>query len=215
MTKTKKKYLAIIIYCVCFYTLWTIFELYIKANIGSQFIKSGMIKTAVWTLPAMLLIQKFHDSVQIGLKEMFVTKVRWRQYLWVYALLAAWVLLGGLIQAGGLSFTIQSDSLIVVLFVGITEETVFRGWLLNAAAGDAPRWLVILFNALLFFAIHFPRWIQEGIFVSTFASFNFIGIVALSAIFSIAFLKSRNILVPITMHMFYDLMIFVFLPQVP
>ena len=49
---------------------------------------------------------------------------------------------------------------------------------------------------------------------STFTSFNFIGIVALSMIFSISFLKSKNLLVPITMHMLYDLMMFVLLPQV-
>ena len=214
MTKTQKKYFALAIYCLCFYAIWTIFELYGKANIRSQFVKSGIIKTAVWALPAALLIYKFHDTVQIGLTEMFVTKVQWRRYLWVYALLAAWVLLGGFFQPGGLSFVITLNPLMIVLFVGITEEMVFRGWLLNATAKDMPRWVAILINALLFLAIHFPRWIREGIFMSTFASFNFVGIVALSVLFSISFLKSKSILIPITMHMFYDLMMVVFLPQV-
>lgn len=214
MMKTKKKYLVLIIYCLCFYAIWTVFELHIKSNISSQIIKTVIVKNAVWTLPAVLLVHIFRDSVQIKLKEMFVTKVKWWRYLWVYALLAAWVLLGGLFQSGGLSFVIDPDAMIVVLFVGITEEMVFRGWLLNATVKDMPQWLAILLNAAMFLAIHFPRWVQEDIFISTFVSFNFIGLVILSAIFSIAFLRSKNILIPITMHMLYDLLMFVLLPQV-
>ena len=210
INKAVKKNIALIIYIMCFFAIWTAFELLIKDHIGSQFIKSGLIKTAVWMLPAMLLVYKFQDTVQIGLKEMFVTKVKWWRYLWVYALLAVWVLLGGL--RGGLSFAIAPDTLIIVLFVGITEEMVFRGWLLNATVKDMPKWLAILINAILFLVIHFPRLIQEGTLISTFTSFNFIGLMALSAIFSISFLKSKNLFIPITMHMLYDLMAFVFLP---
>ena len=119
MTQTKKKYLALSIYCLCFYAVWAVFELCIKENIGSQLIKSGIIKTMVWVLPAMLLVHKFRDAVQIGLKEMFVAKVKWRRYLWVYALLAVWALAGGFQY--GFSFSLEADALIIVLFVGITE----------------------------------------------------------------------------------------------
>ena len=213
MTQTKKKYYALIVYCLCFYAIWTVFELWVKTNISSQFLKSGVIKTAVWVLPAVLLVYKFHDTVKIGLKEMFITKVKWWRYLWVYALLVIWVLLGGFFHPGGLSFVITLNSLIIVLFVGITEEMVFRGWLLNATVNEIPQWVAILINAALFLAIHFPRWIQEGIFISSFVSFNFIGIIVLSVIFSVSFLKSKNILIPITMHMLYDLAMFMFLPQ--
>ena len=214
MSQTKKKYLSLIIYTLCFYAIWTAFELYIKGSIGSQLLKTGVIKTTVWVLPAMLFVYKFRGTVQIGLKEMFITKVKWWRYLWVYVLLAVWVSLGG-IRYGGLSFNLNPDALIIVLFVGITEEMAFRGWLLNATVKDMPAWAAILINAVLFLAIHFPRWIQEGIFTSTFTSLNFIGIILLSVIFSISFLKSKNLLIPITMHMLYDLMIFVLLPQAP
>jgi len=209
MAQTKKKYLALTIYCLCFYAIWTVFELFIKVNISSQFLKTGIIKTAVWVLPAMLLVHKFHDTVQIGLKEMFVTKVKWWRYLWIYALLAVWVLLGGL--RSGFFFSLEPDALIIVFFVGITEEMVFRGWLLNATVKDMPKWLAVLINAVLFLCIHFPRLIQEGVLLSTFTSYNFIGLLALSAIFSVSFLKSKNLFIPITMHMIYDLLAFVFL----
>ena len=212
VSRKKKKCLAIIVYCLCFYAVWTVFELCLKTSIDSQLIKTGVIKTAVWAVPAALLIHRFQDSVRIGLKEMFVTKVKWPRYLWVYALLIVWGLSGGLVQAGGLSFSVDQDALIVVLFAGVTEEMVFRGWLLNATAGELPGWLAIIINAAMFLLIHFPRFVQEGILISSFTSFNFVGLLVLSAIFGVAFLKSKNILVPITMHMVYDFVLIAFLP---
>ena len=212
MKTSDKKYPAIIIYCLCFYAVWTVFELFVKTNIDSQLIKTGVIKTAVWVVPAALLIHRFRDSVQIGLKEMFVTRVKWPRYLWVYALLAVWALSGGLLQTGGLSFSMDMDALIIVLFAGVTEEMVFRGWLLNATARELPRWLALLINAAMFLLIHFPRFIQEGILASSFTSFGFAGLLVLSAIFGAAFLKGRNILIPITMHMAYDFILIAFLP---
>jgi membrane protease YdiL (CAAX protease family) len=157
----------------------------------------------------MLLVRKFSGGVQIGLKEMFATKAKWWAYLWVYALLAAWALLGGL--RSGFSISLDLDILIIVLFVGITEEMVFRGWLLNATVVDMPEWLAISANAAMFLLIHFPRLISEGLLISTFTSFGFVGLIILSTVFSMSFLRSKNLLVPITMHMFYDLLVFVFL----
>ena len=203
--------MIIVVYGLCFFAIWTVYELYIKTLIDSKLLQDGVIKTIVWVLPAMLLVHALKDDVQVALKEMFVTKVRWRRYLWVYALLAVWALLGGLLQQGGLIFALNADELIVVLFVGITEEMVFRGWLLNATVNDLPKWLAILINAVLFMAVHFPRLIQEGAFLSSFTSLGNAGIMVLSAIFSISFIKSKNLLIPITMHMLYDLLAFAFL----
>ena len=211
MTQTKKKYITLIIYCLCLFAIWALFVFLFEGTMFALW--TGIIKTIIWALPAMLLVHKFPGFVQIGLKEMFTTKVKLYQYIWMYALLAVWVLSGGFFHSGGLSFVISVDSMIVVLFVGITEEMVFRGWLLNATVDNMPQWLAISINAVLFLLIHFPRWISEGIFIGILTSFGFVGIIALSVIFSLSFLKSKNLLIPVTMHMLYDLMMFVFLPQ--
>ena len=204
MTRIKKKYLILTIYCICFFAVWTVFELCIKPQIDSQLLRTAVIKNIVWVLPAMLLVHALRDDVQVGLKEMFVAKVKWWRYLWVYALLAGWALLGGILQPGGLVFEFSTDELVMVLFVGITEEMVFRGWLLNATVKDLPPWLAILINSVLFVLIHFPRYIQEGIFIYAFTSLAVVGLMIWSAIVSLSFLKSKNLLIPITMHMLYD-----------
>ena len=103
--------------------------------------------------------------------------------------------------------TFGIDKIIIFLFVGVTEEFAFRGWLLNATIPRNEN-AAIAVNAVLFLAIHFPRWISEGIFISNFANRGFVSIIALSVIFSIIFIRSKNIILPITLHMLWDLLIF-------
>jgi hypothetical protein len=107
-----------------------------------------------------------------------------------------------------MSESFRPTQLIIVLFVGLTEEMVFRGWLLNIMLKTKHQWIMILINACMFLLIHFPRWIYGGIFVSSFLNFGFISILVLSIIFSISFIKSRNLIVPIALHMFWDLLSF-------
>ncbi len=209
---------VLIVYLIAFYSIWTIWEFYVKPFIGNTFeneyiaqlIKSGVIKNLVWTLPALLLIHRFKSDVYITLKEMFTAKVNWLKYLPVYIIFTVWVLAGSFLSNGKLEISggFGIDDIIIVIFVGLTEETVFRGWLLNAMFRENKKWLYIMINAAMFLAIHFPTWIFQGVFISMFTSFSFLGTIALSIIFSCTFLKSRNILVPITLHMYWDLLVF-------
>ncbi|MBD5525801.1 MAG: CPBP family intramembrane metalloprotease [Lachnospiraceae bacterium] len=103
------------------------------------------------------------------------------------------------------------DKIIIVLFVGLTEEMVFRGWLLNVTICENRKWFYIIINAAMFLTIHFPIWIYSGNFIGYFTSLQFIEVMVLSAIFSTTFIKSRSIFVPIILHMYYDLLVFMFI----
>lgn len=219
MTK-KKKASVLIIYIIAFYTLWAVFEIAVKSMLNNiitndilcQFIKSGIIKNLIWTLPAILLVKNFMTEVYIPLNEMFSKKVNWLKYLPIFILFTVYILAGVFLTKGNLvlSDDFRIDDIIIVLFVGLTEEMVFRGWLLNATINEKKKWLYIIINAVMFLAIHFPNWIYNGIFISSFASFSFLSVMILSVIFSWTFIKSRNILVPITLHMYWDLLMFMF-----
>ena len=102
------------------------------------------------------------------------------------------------------------DDVIIVLFVGITEESVFRGWLLNATLDRLGRWRALIVNSLLFLAIHFPKWIVSDEFLYAFTSFGFAEVIALSLLFGWSFLRTRNLLLSIALHMFYDLVVMMF-----
>lgn len=214
----QKKKSVLIIYIIVFYFVWTVFEFFIKDaidslipnNVLSQIVKSGIIKNLVWTVPAFILISKFY--VSITLKEMFTTKVNALKYLPLFILFTVYLLVGAIWEKGELVLAkdFGTDEIIIVLFVGLTEEMVFRGWLLNATITEENKWKCIIVNAVMFLVIHFPSWIHKGIFISSFTGFGFVSVVVLSVIFSMTFMKSRNILIPITLHMYWDLLMFMF-----
>lgn len=162
----------------------------------------------------MLLVHYFHDDVYVGLKEMFTTKVNWLKYLPVFALFTAFILINEYVTTGTLKVNdgFLTKQLVSLLFVGLTEEMVFRGWMLNATFKDDRRSQItaIAVNSVMFTMIHFPTWITHGEFVGNITHLRFMTIIILSVIFSVSFIKSRNILVPILLHMCWDLWGFMF-----
>ena len=212
---------VLIIYVIVFYSVWTVWEFWIRTFISntfgneyiSQLIKSGIIKNLVWTFPAILLVQHFKSDVYITLKEMFSTKVNWLKYLPIFIFFTVYILAGAILHNGEVEIVrdFGIDKIIIVLFVGLTEEMVFRGWLLNATIRENRKWFYIIINAVMFLAIHLPIWIYSGNFIRYFTSLQFIEVMALSVIFSTTFIKSRSILVPITLHMYFDLLVFMFI----
>lgn len=214
----RKKSAVLTVYIILFYGAWTAFELIAKNRLNSaiqntvlcSFVKSGIIKNLVWTLPAILLIRRFQSEVCITFQEMFTAHIDWLKYMPIYIVLTVYVLTGSILHHGKpeIVSSFGVDKIIIVLFVGLTEEMVFRGWLLNFTIRENKKWLSIIANAILFLAIHFPKWISSGTFLSVFTSLQFLELLALSMIFSFTFLRSRNILVPISLHMYYDLLVF-------
>ncbi|MDE7231038.1 MAG: CPBP family intramembrane metalloprotease [Oscillospiraceae bacterium] len=218
------KTMALIVYIVVFYGLWTAWEFLIKDMISasvnneyvSQFIKSGVIKNLFWVLPAALLVKRFDGEVYVGIREMFSTKVKVWRYLPILLLFTVYLLGGVILQKGRItvSETFKLSDIIIVLFVGITEEMVFRGWLLNALIGknsnNSRKWFAVTANSVMFLLIHFPVWIHSGVFIEEFRSFGFLSILILSGIFGWTFIKSRNIWIPVALHMYWDLLMFVF-----
>lgn len=217
MTKGIKK-TVMLLYIIIFYAIWTCFELFVKDFLDSviinenlfQFVKSGIIKNIVWTIPAIMLVKHYKNDVNISLKEMFNVRCNWVKYLPMFALFTVYLLVGAFITNGKITIVDEFgiDKIIIVLFVGLTEEMVFRGWLLNATIEDDRKWKGIIINAIMFLVIHFPIWIHDGVFISNFTSFSFLCVPVLSIIFSWTFIKSRNILIPIVLHMYWDLMMF-------
>jgi membrane protease YdiL (CAAX protease family) len=219
MTK-QNKIKIMVIYLIAFFSLWALAELviferiniFVENEILSCFIEDAIIKMLVWTLPAAIMIHYFKDAVYITLKEMFLSKVNWFQYLPVFIFFTLYILSGAILQNGNLvvSSEFGFDNVVSLLFVGITEELVFRGWLLNLTLNEGKKWLPISINAIMFLAIHFPIWIRQGVFISSFTSLGFLCILILSIIFSCTFIKSRNILVPVVLHMYWDLLVSLF-----
>ncbi|MEE0265703.1 MAG: type II CAAX endopeptidase family protein [Acutalibacteraceae bacterium] len=217
MTK-QKKMIPLAIYVVAFYVLWALAELvvfkginnFIENEVLRSLIEDGIIKNLLWTLPAACLIHKYKSDVFVSLKDMFSTKLNWLKYLPFFLIFTAYNLAVAIIMNGKIEIvsSFGFDDIIVLLFVGLTEELVFRGLFLNVTLNQKRKWLSLIINAIMFLVIHFPIWISNGVFVSNFTSLAFLLLMILSIIFSYTFIKSKNILVPIALHMYWDLLTF-------
>lgn len=222
----KNKFFIIpIVYYICLWTIWAVYTLLIapvicdalgEENFISSFLRSGIIKNLVWTLPAALLIIKFRENCMVSLKDMFIKiSPGWKNYLLIFPLFILMVVISSFRMYGGLhiSESFGVDEIITVIFVGLTEELVFRGWLLNFSVNENSsqkhQYIAVAINAIMFLCIHFPIWILEDRFVSSFTSLGFFTILILSVIFSMVFIKTKNIILPITLHMFWDLLVFI------
>ena len=211
--KSSFTYSKIGIYLVIFFAIWSIRELVIQPvfldpldDIISE-ILSTIIKLSVWTLPAFLLIRHYHGDMWIGLREMFITKPKWFKGALIFPLVMLIPLIQALIFAG--EVTIRPDfvpiRLIgVVIFVGITEEIVFRGFLLNTFLKRMKTWQAIAVDAILFYLIHIPIWLyQDNDFMFFLTAIPIV--LVLSVFFAYSFIRTRNILVPIVLHMIWNL----------
>lgn len=225
-TAKNKFFIIPVIYYICLWAVWAVYTLLLRPvicdalgdeTIISGFLRSGIIKNLVWTLPAALLIMKYRENCMVSLKGMF-TKIgpSWKIYLLIFPFFILFVAVSSFRTYGGLhiSESFGVDDIITVLFVGLTEEIVFRGWLLNSSVNEnstqKQQYIAIAVNAVMFLLIHFPIWILEGRFVSSFTSLGFLTILVLSVIFSIVFIQTKNIILPIALHMFWDLLVFMF-----
>lgn len=219
MRRTSKRIPALILHFILFYAVWACWALWInpalKSALGDTVLTESvkcLIKILVWTVPALLLVKKFEPEMFAGLRQMFTQKVPLPAVLF-WTLLFAALSGGGTMFRGILHGTLHmspeflTSSSVYLIAVGITEETVFRGWLLNATAKNEKDWKMIALNAVMFLSIHFPGWYRKGMLASAFTGFGFLSILLFSVLVSICFLRHKNLLLPVFLHMLYDFMI--------
>jgi len=213
-----KKIQTLCIYYVIFYVVWAVCELVIRGAIISFAPEDGalfpilfdwILKNLVWTVPAWILMGKFDENLYIKRKELFTNKVEPLKAVGIFAFVIFLASVNSIARNKGIVIAedFNPAELLTYVFVGVSEEFVFRGLLLNATYQEDKPYLTIGINAVLFLLIHFPIWIYGGIFASVFTGFGFITILVLSVIFSWSFLECKNIWIPIGIHMLYDMLV--------
>ncbi len=214
MVKDKKFNTIYILYCLGIFVVWGIMEIiimpYIECYKFSDIIKEVLIKTFVWFVPAVILQRCFNKFMFVKKDSIFSFKVIWTEFIIVLFIFTLFHLVSSLVQNGGISISnsFRMSDIIIACSVGISEEMVFRGWLLNAVLNDKNKYIAVIINSLLFIAIHFPVWVREGVFINYITSGAFLQIMVLSIIFSLAFIRNRNIIIPMILHSYWDLLCF-------
>ncbi|MBR1592191.1 MAG: CPBP family intramembrane metalloprotease [Ruminococcus sp.] len=214
MIKDKKLTLTLIAYVIIFYGVWAarmlLFDPFSEFSPALGEFLRELIKFSVWFVPAWILIGKYNKFMYVKREEFFNIKIRWLKILPVFIFFTLIILMSSFRLKGRIAVSEEfgAADIIIVLFVGITEETVFRGWLLNGTYTENGKIPALVLNALLFLAVHFPIWIKNGVFAANMMSGGFFSIMVLSFTFGFIFTKTRSILPVVLLHMYWDLLVF-------
>lgn len=227
MIKAKNIAITLSIYYIGLFTVWLAVEWLFHSNFISTSdpvrywliqsgIKEGVLKILIWLIPAVVLVRAYRSRLFISLEQMFQRRVNWTKLLPIFIFFTIYLVGGAYYVFDGKISIAQGfvwPQLLWVLFVGVTEEMVFRGWLLNATIKDASRcklWAMVAINSVLFLGIHIPIWIFTNQLGAVFSSFSFLSVIALSFIFSWTFIKTKSIVPAIILHMYWDLLMILF-----
>jgi membrane protease YdiL (CAAX protease family) len=156
-----------LVYLVAFYAVWSCYILLITPHFGRGplfLIVENLVKLAVWTLPVLVWIRyvdRQDPLAYLKLRENIHPGV-------LYGLLAggllATYLVGQRLVVGFHGFDLGfawSQWIGGVVLVGVTEEVVFRGFVLQRLLTVTRfRWANLV-TSFLFLLIHFPRWIRD------------------------------------------------------
>lgn len=204
----------IIGYCICLFAIWALREFFVRQRVSEWLGEWGGVafntatKLLVWTAPALWLVRRYPEDMMIP--KLFAQPVRWRRVLPVAAGLMLLAVLSALITLKGrlaIQPGFRPSALIgTVLFVGITEEAVFRGFLLNTFSKRMKEGTALVVSSFLFVLIHFPIWYTNGLFGSmTDVLRSSLSIFVLGIVFGITFVKEENLIAPIVLHMAWNL----------
>ena len=157
---------TVVISYLVFFAGWTLRVVCVDLSGMNEFLSwviGFLIHVAWWPLFAFFLIKRYSNDLNISLKEMLTTKPKLKILLPLLVFALVYNIAGFFINSSGYGTKMKLYDLIVTAAtVGIFEESVFRGWFLNAVSTFVSERKANLISSALFVLIHYPRWIFAG-----------------------------------------------------
>lgn len=170
-TMEQKRFEVLVVYILLFFTIWTIramgiFEAAYSGNAILKIIIENSIKYIVWTIPVFALLSLYYNENPFSYLKL--TDNILKGLLWgiaVGALLVLYHIARSFIMGDGkFYFDIDIYTWIHrIILIGITEEVVFRGFILQKLTEEFEFIYANAISAILFMLIHFPRWYVDGL----------------------------------------------------
>ena len=211
--KTKDlKIRTVAISYLVFFAGWTLRVVCVDLSGMNEFLSwviGFLIHVVWWPLFALFLIKRYSNDLNISLKEMITTKPKLKILLPLLVFALVYNIVGFFINSSGYGTKMKLYDLIVTAAtVGIFEESVFRGWFLNAVSTFVSERKANLISSALFVLIHYPGWIFAGYELTTIAITS-LSVYALGLIFGWVFRKNRSIWTGAILHSAWDLITWV------
>ncbi len=199
-----------------FIVIWTINILLISPNLTLIFneptavIIRTIVKLVLWCGFSLYFIKKYDKDLSIKKDELFKLKdPKLLLKLLIMILIVAFI---SMLKNHGTfninEFTID-DLFNKFLLVGIEEELIFRGLLLNGLSKKNSFIKASLITSVLFSFIHIPLYIRVGLKLSIIL-INCIKIICVSCIYNYIFKETKSLVPIIVVHSAWDLLFFMF-----
>lgn len=196
-------------------TIWSV-RIYIindiwqpDLDLWSKAILNGSVKSIIWIMFAVFYLKRYNNELCMPSNQLFDIKINWK-YFFIVLLPFLAVQFGSMFfKYGGFHIgeSFHPSKLIgQFLIVGILEELVFRGWFFNALASLVNDTKANIIQSLLFMGIHFPSYIDHGLFTFPRILSISVFLFAMGMIFGWVFRKSKSLWPPIILHMIWDLL---------
>jgi uncharacterized protein len=206
------------LYFLSFYSLWCIRELWFVQYIDLMdsvlnAIISAIIKIIIWILPVILIVrtvEKQNVLSYLGLRDHYKKGLIWT--VWgTIALILYFFILNLIVLENDIGFNLSINELLnTILLVGITEEIVFRGFLLRKLMDSNSFWQANILTSLLFVSIHFPIWIYKGLFEFPYILASMATAFVLGIIFGFIYRKTNSLWSVIILHSLYNFLVSIY-----
>lgn len=185
---------TIILSYLIFFGGWTIRVVFVDFSAWNEYVSWAirfLIHIVWWPLYALFFIKRYNKELKVSWKEMITTKPNLKILLPLLVFAIIYQTLVFFFDSQGFKLEMKLyDFIVTVLTVGIFEESVFRGWFLNAIAHFTSDRKANLISSALFVLIHYPSWIFHGQDALTIISTS-IPMFGLSLIFGWLFSKNK------------------------
>lgn len=205
-------------YFITFFALWCVRELWLVQYLDlmdsvPRAISSAVIKVVIWIIPVLILVKVMEKAIPLsylGLRHNFSNGLKWAGWVSL-VFIAYFILLNFTVLHNTIDFRIGFNEVLnTVLLVGITEEIVFRGFLLKKLMDSFKFWTANTITSLLFVSIHFPIWFYKGLFEFPYILTASLTAFILSVIFGYVYKKSGSLWSVIVIHSLYNLLVSIF-----
>ena len=175
-------------------------------------ILSAVIKIAIWVIPVIYLIKFFEKRdpfTFLRLRRPSRQGLKWIGI--VFILLTLYLVINLLLLKNTIDFHMDfHEWLNVVFLAGVTEEIVFRGFILQKLMGYIKFWMANMITSVLFLSIHFPIWFYRDLFQFPTILTTMISIFLLSLLFGYFYKKSASLWPSMIFHSLYNLLVVLF-----
>jgi membrane protease YdiL (CAAX protease family) len=196
----------LLMYFLLLYTAWAMHRIILAPMIYKEYaglpgiLLNGLIKVFIWAVPVfmyIIYIDGNKPNTYLKLNNRILMGIVWGLVISI-ALIGINLIKMFVYGKNALNLNASMDNLVnVVLITCLTEEIVFRGFLLKKIEEFIEFWGANIIVAILFVTIHFPIWIaNEGGITIT----KVIPVMALGILFGYAYKKTDSLWTSIIIH---------------